>query len=165
MEAAPLGGTPLAVTTMRSAGGDLRMACATGVAAVAALATGAGLAAAGAGFAGATALAGAALAAGLAGLLAATGFVAGFFAVNFGFSTFFGFADFAAARLVGIGVAPGPYSDGGRFAGRGIIPATFCLYSRIKAATLRPFLTMDQGNSTGGAACQPLFRRSTTTVV
>jgi hypothetical protein len=42
--------------------------------------------------------------------LAATVFVAGFFAVNFGFSTFFGFADFAAARLVGIGVAPDPYS-------------------------------------------------------
>src|SRR3954465_4143688 len=139
---------------MRSAGGDLRMACATGVAAVAALATGTGLAA-GAAFAGAATLTGAALAAGLAGVLAATGFVAGFFAVNFGFSTFFGFAGLAAARLVGIGVAPGPYSGGGRFAGRGIIPATFCLYSRFKAPSLRTFFGWNPGKSTGGGPPPP----------
>jgi hypothetical protein len=27
----------------------------------------------------------------------------------------------------------------GRFAGRGIIPASFCLYSRLKAATFQTF--------------------------
>src|SRR5262245_127924 len=85
-------GTPVAVTTMRSDGGVLRMACATGVALALLLATGAGFAA-GVGFAGAAALAGGAAFAG-AGLvlLAAAAFGAGFLAVNFGFSTFFGFA-------------------------------------------------------------------------
>src|SRR5688572_17238361 len=111
-------GTPFAVTTMRSAGGDLRMACATGVELAAALtlatgagfATEAGLAAAVAGLA--TAAAGLETGA-LAVLLAATVFVAGFFAVNLGFSAFFGFAGFAAARLVGIVCRSRPGSDGG----------------------------------------------------
>src|SRR5688572_20545479 len=99
----PADGIPFAVTTMRSDGGDLRMAWATGVAPAAWLAAGAGLT-------GATGLTGAAalvVAADLVGEdfaadFAATGFVAGFFAVNFGFSAFFGLAGFAAARLVGI---------------------------------------------------------------
>jgi hypothetical protein len=139
----PAEGTAFAVTTMGSEGGVLRIACATGAGAAAETAA-AGFTAA-TGFAGAAAFAAGALVADFAGLFATTGFVAGFFAVNFGFSTFFGFADFAAARLVGIGVAPGPYSDGGRFAGRGIIPATFCLYSRFKAPTLRVFFDPESG--------------------
>ena len=68
-----------------------------GAGAGAGFAAGAG-AALGTGFAAAGALAGA----GFAGALAATGLAAGFFAVNFGFSTFLGLAGFAAARLVGI---------------------------------------------------------------
>jgi len=72
--------------------------------------------------------------------LAATGFVAGFFAVNLGFSAFFGLAGFAAARLVGISVSlQARIQKGGRFAGRGIIPASFWLYSRLKTATESPF--------------------------
>ena len=89
----------MAVTTMRSEGGPLRIAWATGVA----LTTGAGFAAGtgvtfGEGFTAAGALAGA----DFVEALAATGLAAGFFAVNFGFSAFLGFAGFAAARLVGI---------------------------------------------------------------
>src|SRR5262245_19356189 len=101
-------GTPVAVTTMRSDGGDLRMACATGVE-LAGLAAWAGAGFTAAGLAGAAtglaAAAGVLVAAGFAAVLAATGFVAGFFAVNLGFSTFFGLAGFAAARLVGISVS------------------------------------------------------------
>src|SRR5690349_1988793 len=99
-------GTPLAVTTMRSEGGDLRMACATGVAFAGAAWAAAGFAAGLAGGArGLAAAAGVFGAAGFAAVLAATGFVAGFFAVNLGFSTFFGLAGFAAARLVGMSVS------------------------------------------------------------
>src|SRR6185436_9360997 len=110
----PIDGTPFAVTTMRSDGGVLRIACATGVAAAGALATGDGLLNA-AGFAATVALAATGFAgAGLAALLAATGFVAaGFFAVNLGFSTFFGFAAFAVARLAGIVGRSRPRSDRG----------------------------------------------------
>src|SRR4051812_2050882 len=89
---------------MRSEGGVLRIAWATGLAG-AETAAGAGLPCAAAGLAPGAALAGVAdlAAAGFAALFtAATGFVAGFFAVNLGFSTFFGLAGFAAARLVGI---------------------------------------------------------------
>src|SRR5690242_5510327 len=94
-------GTPVAVTTMRSDGAALRMAWATGVA----LASGAGFADAGAGAgfaAGLAAATGAFTGAGLAEDLATTALAAGFFAVNLGFSAFFGLAGFAAARLVGI---------------------------------------------------------------
>ncbi len=122
---------------MRSDGAALRIACATGVA----LASGAGFAAGtgrhgfGAGFAAAT---GAFAGAGFAEVLAATGLAAGFFAVNFGFSAFFGFAGFAAARLVGIvGRSRPVIQKGGRFAGRGIIPANFCVYSAVKTAAFR----------------------------
>ncbi|HEV7609058.1 MAG TPA: hypothetical protein VGO61_17075 [Steroidobacteraceae bacterium] len=74
-----------------------------------ALAAGAGFAAVtgttfGTGFTATGALTGA----GFEEALAATGLAAGFFAVNFGFSTFFGlagFAGFAAARLVGMFVS------------------------------------------------------------
>jgi hypothetical protein len=86
---------------MRSGGGgDFFAACAT----LAADALGAadttleaGLGGA-AGFAATEALAGAGFATGLA----ATVFAAGFFAVNFGFSAFFGLAGLVAARLVGM---------------------------------------------------------------
>src|SRR5689334_17733879 len=98
--------TPVAVTTIRSGGaGVLRAAWTTLLDAGASLAAGAGVLtgleaglAATAGLVAAAVLAGAALAVGLA----ATVFAAGFFAVNLGFSTFFGLAGFAAARLVGM---------------------------------------------------------------
>src|SRR6185295_7041842 len=54
---------------------------------------------------------------------------------------------------------------GGRFAGRGIIAADFCLYSAAEVVVLKGFFGADQGTSTAGAAFQPAFRRSTTTVV
>jgi hypothetical protein len=78
--------------------------------------------------------------------LAATGFVAGFFAVNLGFSALFGLAGFAAARLVGMSVSlQARIQKGGRFAGRGIIPASFWLYSGVKSAAKRPFLDGKSG--------------------
>jgi hypothetical protein len=66
---------------------------------------------------------------GFAGIFAATDFVAGFFAVNFGFSAFFGFADFAAARLVGIVDSSRPGSE----TGAGLQDAG--LYRRVFACT------------------------------
>src|SRR3954463_13030521 len=121
---------PFAVTTMRSEGGALRIACATGVEAGAAVEAGAGLPRPAAGFAAAVALTGVAglPAAGFAVLFTATGFVAGFFSVNFGFSTFFGFAGFAAARLVGIVGRSRP-----RHGGAGLQDAG--LYRRVFACT------------------------------
>ena len=116
----------------------------------------------GEGFTAAGALAGAAF----VEALAATGLAAGFFAVNFGFSTFFGLAGFAAARLVGICVSlQARVQKGGRFAGRGIIPANFCVYSAVKTATFQCHLDANQGSSTPCGGVQPGLRLSTTTVV
>ena len=111
--------------------------------------------------------AGALVAAGFAAVLAATGFVAGFFAVNLGFSAFFGLAGFAAARLVGIVCRSRPESR----RGAGLQDAG--LYRRVFACTVAcasrhrgRFLTKNQGNcDRGAAAVQPGLRRSTTTVV
>jgi hypothetical protein len=100
------------------------------------LTTGAGFAA-GAGEAFDEGFAGALAGAGFAEALAATGLAAGFFAVNLCFSTFFGLAGFAAARLVGIVCRSRPGSKGGRFAGRGIIPAKFRVYSGVKRSTFQ----------------------------
>jgi hypothetical protein len=58
-------------------------------------------------------MAGALAGAGFTEALAATGLAAGFFAVNFGFSAFFGLAGFAAARLVGIVCRSRPLSRRG----------------------------------------------------
>src|SRR5688572_15540270 len=141
-------GTPVAVTTMRSAGaGDLRTAWAMlgAGAELAAAATGAGFETGltgAAGLAAAEAFTGAGFAAGLA----ATVFAAGFFAVNLGFSTFFALAGFAAARLVGMCCRSRPGSGkGGRFAGRGIIPAVSGLYSASQGLLLRTFFAGKSG--------------------
>ena len=139
-------GTPFAVTTMRSEGGVLRIACATGVelAAAIALATGAGL------------TAGTGLTAGAAGLAAGGGLrkrgisrrswlrrVSSPSSLR---STLVSRLSWALQAWQprawsALWVAPGPDPIGGRFAGRGIIPASFRLYSGPEKMPPRRFFT------------------------